>query len=532
MNPSTHLDAQIVLAQGAMAKFSLSLISNSSDMDCEVPAPRHGSPRSVVVTHHHDQEPLLTSLLVSQHSRLKLEPSKGSTTAARRVLSTPDTSRTMRVGPDKLNRSLQSTASTASMTSCSTLHSVPEFMVEATTSSRDMQPRRLSMELFTTSTAASPSNCSHRRHSLTTTALDTSPSKANDSLQETACRRCSSATNRKKRVRFLKRVVYYPADSLPLTKDECMTAWYTARDYIIFKRVLHNEIMDAREALEYNHYRHCFETVWHACHGDRGSTLEPNDNVVPALDWRDMLRPVESLDNAAGVIPPLRAGSPAQQLAASRFRGSERPIFARLVTTAQHSVAAAATQAVVQAYQVISDQSYQQRARRVRRVALSYSTPHQRLARVYAYGQAQLAASWQCREVAAMASAQRECLQQPPLLHAYDSQESLDSHVTPLRLGRRHRAKRRNLPMPDPAENTVYKDSMDGQTIQSSSSAQTTTASTSNTTTITTDALALVHDLNVTISRRHCRNRRRLSSNPASCPTPKNAHSSNAPPSP
>jgi hypothetical protein len=198
-----------------MAKFSLSLISNSSDMDCEVPAPRHGSPRSVGVTHHHhhddDQEPVLTSFLVSQHSRLKLEPSKGSTTAARRILGTAATNRTMRVGPDKLNCTLQSTASTASMTSCSTLDSVPEFMVEATTSSLDMQPRRLLMELFTTSTAASPSNCSHHRHSLTTTALDTSPSKANDSLQESACPCCSSATHRKKRVRFLKRVVYYPA---------------------------------------------------------------------------------------------------------------------------------------------------------------------------------------------------------------------------------------------------------------------------------------------------------------------------------
>jgi hypothetical protein len=357
-------------------------------------------------------------------------------------------------------------------------------------------------------------------------------------------------------VRFLKRVTYHPTELQALTEDECIAAWYNARNYKLFKSVLHNETMDAREAIEYQDYRDCFATVWDACHHGHGHEAaaapcanekkDNNDNVpgmktaTATLDWRDMLRPLEqlvpqpllSLDNSALLTQPKtsRCGGsssspPARQLAASRFRGLERTIFARLVMA--HRVAA--TRAVVQAYQVISDESYKQRSKRVRQVALQHTKAHQRLARVYAYGDAQLVASWRCREAAAavaaapMGAVPREGLSQRPALHSYDSQDSLDSVDGPSRLGRRHRAKRRTLLMADPGESTRSVDSMDSQKHTraqgSCATADYTTSSTAEgTATSSTDAFhPLNHDFNVTISRRHRTSRRRLGSSQASC---------------
>jgi hypothetical protein len=422
----------------------------------------------------------------------------------------------------------------------------------------------------------SSSSPPHRRHSLTSTtqALDMVLPCRNDSLHEPSqqqqLQHCSTATSttntmtsttntttRKKRVRFLKRVTYHPAANSAvvvlqaLTEDECIAAWYNARNYKLFKSVLHNETMDAREAIEYQAYRDCFATVWDACrhgHGHEAAAApcakekDNNDNVpgmktaTATLDWRDMLRPLEqllpqplmSLDNSALLTQPKtsRCGgsSPARQLAASRFRGLERTIFARLVMA--HRVAA--TRAVVQAYQVISDESYKQRSKRVRQVAQQHSKAHQRMARVYAYGDAQLVASWRCREAAAatapMGAVPREGLSQRPALHSYDSQDSLDSVDGPSRLGRRHRAKRRTLLMADPGESTRSVDSIDSQkhTRAQGSCAtaedSTTSCTAEGTATGSTDAFhPLNHDFNVTISRRHRTSRRRLGSSQASC---------------
>jgi hypothetical protein len=531
-----------------LAKFSLSLSNTTSSfsaMDCSEaapPPPRHGSPRSVVLVAHgddDDEQPLLQS---SRRSRPKLESSKKGN-----VGTIPTTIRKMRgVGKNEhSNRSLESTASTATMTSCSTLESsvYDKPNMEASTSLvRDGMPlRRLSLELLRSSNSHHNPPL-HRRHSLTlatTTATnavndDTSPSTANESQSEQAPTTMTT-TIRPKRVRFLKRVTYHDADTTqPLTEDECIAAWYNARNYKLFKSVLHNETMDAREAVEYEHYRRCFAMVWDACHGHGQADCDNNDMEATAasaaVDWRDMLRPImESSvavtmeqengggDAMAATKRATIASPPARQLAASRFRGLERTIFARLVTA--HRVAA--TQAVVQAYHVVSDESYKQRAKRVRQVALHQSKPHQRLARVYAYGDAQLVASlWRSRETASAAPMgatvpRNGLLLQRPLLQSYDSLDSLDSmdYGQP-RHGRRHRAKRRNLLMADhTGESTRSVDSMDSLKNVASQSTGMTTTTTTSTNTSTMDALsALNHDLNVTISRRHRTSRRRLSS--------------------
>jgi hypothetical protein len=311
-------------------------------MDCCEP-PRHGSPRSVIVVAHNDpgddddddgnddddREPLL---------------SKGSTTttAARRILGTTVavTNRTLRVGstaPDKsYGRSLLHTSTTEmshTLRATTTLDrnsETPNAVPSAASTNGqcfvDRMPlRRLSLELLLHRNSNSNSNSnssSHRRHSSTAISRTKTTVSASDTHS--------------KRVRFLPCVTYFPADSPP-TLDERMATWYTARDFKILKRALRNEILHAREAAVYNDYRHCFETVWHACNGrsssssSSSSTLESNDNdeeMATLWDWRDC----GDGGNAAAV-------SLARPLAASRFRGLERAIFAQLVTTAQHRVA-------------------------------------------------------------------------------------------------------------------------------------------------------------------------------------------------
>jgi hypothetical protein len=507
-----------------MAKLSLSLSKITSAMECCEP-PRHGSPRSVVVVAHDDQdnvdaeEPLLR---------------KGSTsTAARRILGATAGvhNRTLRVGlstPDQSHcrSSLQSSTAVSQTSSATT-----------TLGAISVTPNVAPPAVTNGQCASMPVRCnssssSHRRQSFTALSRtnDTAPSPqhvVSSSLPLAPVQRRGTASNtRTPRVRFLSRVTYCPTDSLqPPTRDECMAAWYTARDYNMFRRALRNEILHAREAVVYNDYRHCFETVWHACHGRSSScssrcTLKPNDNdeeMATLWDWRDR----GDGGNAAGSL--------ARPLAASRFCGLERAIFAQLVQTASHR--AAATHAVVQAYQESLNESYPQRAQRVRLVAMHYSLPHQRLARVYAYGQAQLeASSWQfSRETTTTALAQQDWMHPPPppLLHLHDSLDSLDSldKLTSRHGRHRPRAKRRNLHMPDAEENDrSVVDSMDRPTTtvgrrRRSSSAQTTLATTSSISIrgiTTADASLLVHDWNVTISSRHCRKNQRRLSNPSS----------------
>jgi hypothetical protein len=157
-----------------------------------------------------------------------------------------------------------------------------------------------------------------------------------------------------------------------LSPEEKVNGWYNSRNYKLFKSVLHNEAIEARESMENEEYRQHFEKVYKACESD---SID--------FEWQVIM----NAEHKKG------APNSAVVLAKARFRGFERDIFPETLLRKRTK----AIKAVIAAYEetmLSMTMSPCDQAEAVRTASQKLSQPFRRFARVMAEGEALLIKAW------------------------------------------------------------------------------------------------------------------------------------------